>query len=306
MIVDDGSTDNSWNIIQSFTAKDNRVRAYRRDREPKGACSCRNIAVEKSTGEYLLFLDTDDLLSSFCLTERVNAMNQEPSCDFIIFPMLLFNKKPDDLKLLWNINTSKDDIEQILMGNPVCQGTGTLWKKNSFVNVGMWDEQLFLWQDIELHLRSLLMGLKYKKRFDLEPDVFLRISDISLSRTGYHALPKLLSRWRVCKQTIHQINQQGLMHRYQRGLQFMFTDIYMNAVNSRYGQQIQEMLAFLDAISLFNKNEMRNFRRYRLAHTLRLYKVPFIFTYFQKSLMTNHPMNYVSIGKVKYQNEIKL
>src|SRR5579875_652313 len=70
VIVDDGSTDNSWEVLQQLAAKDERVKIFRRNREPKGACACRNIAIENCSGEYLIFLDTDDLLASFCLEQR--------------------------------------------------------------------------------------------------------------------------------------------------------------------------------------------------------------------------------------------
>ena len=68
-----------------------------------------------------------------------------------------------------------------------------MWKKESFIKAGMWSEHLLLWQDIELHLRALLQHVMYVKRFDLQPDVFIRISDVSISRTGYQSLPKFLS-----------------------------------------------------------------------------------------------------------------
>ena len=67
VIVDDGSTDDSWEVINKYAAEDSRVKVFKRDREPKGACTCRNIAVSKATGEFLIFLDTDDLLASFCI-----------------------------------------------------------------------------------------------------------------------------------------------------------------------------------------------------------------------------------------------
>src|SRR4051812_10244156 len=50
MIVDDGSTDNSWEVLQELSRKDSRIKIFQRDRGPKGVCVCRNIAVEKSTG----------------------------------------------------------------------------------------------------------------------------------------------------------------------------------------------------------------------------------------------------------------
>ena len=70
--------------------------------------------------------------------------------------MLFFKDKPDDLKLLWNIDKPTDDINRIPQGDAVCQGKRTLCKEGSFTAIGMWDENLLLWQDVELDLRSLL------------------------------------------------------------------------------------------------------------------------------------------------------
>ena len=129
IIVDDGSTDDSWEVLSKIAAKDQRIKLFKRDRGPKGACACRNIAVEKSTGTYVMFLDTDDVLASFCLEQRVAAMQQHADCDFVIFPMLMFEKNLDDLNVLWNVDNERDDISRILTGDAVCQGTGTSLEK---------------------------------------------------------------------------------------------------------------------------------------------------------------------------------
>jgi len=51
VIVDDGNRDNSLENLEECEAKDEQVKIFKRDREPKGAFACRNIAVEKSTGD---------------------------------------------------------------------------------------------------------------------------------------------------------------------------------------------------------------------------------------------------------------
>ena len=63
IIVDDGSTDNSIEIIPLFIKKDPRFRFYRRPKNTKkGASSCRNIGYEQSLGEYIQWFDSDDLM----------------------------------------------------------------------------------------------------------------------------------------------------------------------------------------------------------------------------------------------------
>ena len=61
--VDDGSTDSSLTIIQSFARRDRRVRVLRLSRN-RGTCYARKYAVEQAKGKYLMFLDADDTLES--------------------------------------------------------------------------------------------------------------------------------------------------------------------------------------------------------------------------------------------------
>ncbi len=306
VITDDGSTDSSWELLQQYAAKDQRVKILKRNRVPKGACVCRNISVENCTGEYVLFLDTDDLLASFCLQQRVDTVQQYPEADFVIFPMLLFKEQPDDLKLLWNIDSAQDDVERILLGDPVCQGTGSLWKKSSFVKAGLWSEQLMLWQDIELHLRSLLQGVNYIKRLDLLPDVFLRVSDVSLSRTGYHSLPKFLSRLEVLQRTAEQIRQRNQLQQYRKGLRHMFTDLFINAANSNYYQQVKEMLQLQHDWDLFSASEQRNLQRYAFIRKQKLYKIPFLQKSSLRKIANGVHGQEGTLNKIPYQESIQV
>lgn len=59
IMVDDGSKDKSVEIIESY--KDSRVRCVMNDHEKKGAFSARNKGIELAKGEYLAFIDADDL-----------------------------------------------------------------------------------------------------------------------------------------------------------------------------------------------------------------------------------------------------
>lgn len=274
MIVDDGSTDGSWEILEGFAATDERVHIYRRNRSPKGACACRNIAVERSSGKYLIFLDTDDILMEGCLAQRIAAMESAPDMDFAIFPMLMFRKDVDDMNLLWNIDTGGDDIERILFGDGVCPGTGTLWKKDSFVQIGMWKEDLLLWQDVELHLRSMLEGLRFIKRFDLAPDIYLRMTEVSLSRTGYHSPEKLASRITILREVGRRMVEKGKMDRYRRGLRSMYLDIFFNCASSRQERALDAVRKLDDSWALFTPQERRWMQSLVLLYKLRLYRIP--------------------------------
>src|SRR5690606_30409778 len=78
LIVDDGSTDNSWDLISEFSAQDPRIKCFRRDRLPKNANTCRNIGVQHSKGDFLLFLDSDDKLIPNTLEQRLVVAQAHP------------------------------------------------------------------------------------------------------------------------------------------------------------------------------------------------------------------------------------
>lgn len=58
--VDDGSVDNSWKIIQTMSANDARIKGIHQ--ENGGPGSARNFGIENSTGDYIVFVDVDDVI----------------------------------------------------------------------------------------------------------------------------------------------------------------------------------------------------------------------------------------------------
>lgn len=304
VIVDDGSTDNSLELLKEYSNNDDRVKYYVRDRGPKGACTCRNIAVEKCTGDYVMFLDTDDVLAPFCIEQRVNAVEKNKDCDFLIFPMLMFREKLDDMNLLWNIDKDEDDLSRVLKGDPVCQGTGTLWKKSSFVDVGMWREDLKLWQDIELHIRAFLYPVKYKKCLGLKPDVYLRNTDDSLSRGDYHSLPKLNSRLNVFHYALNTIKEKGLVGKYRDGLRVMGTDIMLSLISGKLYLEAKKLSEDMGAAGVFDKGELSQFRLYARAHKLKLYKIPAAFNKIKDSVLELGANHEHTLNKIKYTSSL--
>ena len=58
LLIDDGSTDGSGAICDEYAQKDSRVRVFHK--ENTGVSATRNLGIEKSKGEYLIFIDSDD------------------------------------------------------------------------------------------------------------------------------------------------------------------------------------------------------------------------------------------------------
>lgn len=175
IIVDDGSNDGTIEQMTLLSHQEPRIRFLRRRGERSGAPVCRNQGVEIATGDYIIFLDSDDALAPFCLEQRVSAMQTDANLDFAVFPCQLFREKPGDLALLWNKDTQENDIDRLLHLHDVpWQTTGPIWRRRALDHLGSWDENLLRWQDWELHFRALIKGLNYKKF--TKPDCFWRVS----------------------------------------------------------------------------------------------------------------------------------
>lgn len=80
LIVDDCSTDNSYQIALEYSQKDTRIKVFQNEKN-SGAAVSRNKAIELSQGEYLAFLDSDDLWLPEKLERQLQFM-QENDCDF--------------------------------------------------------------------------------------------------------------------------------------------------------------------------------------------------------------------------------
>jgi glycosyltransferase involved in cell wall biosynthesis len=76
IIVNDGSTDNGFEIVSQYT--DNRIRLY--NQENKGAAAARNLGIEKATGELIAFLDADDYWYPNHLEELFKLYTDLPNC----------------------------------------------------------------------------------------------------------------------------------------------------------------------------------------------------------------------------------
>ena len=61
IIVNDGSTDGSGEIIREVAETDGRIKVF--EQENQGQSVARNVGLEQATGEYIYFMDSDDLLS---------------------------------------------------------------------------------------------------------------------------------------------------------------------------------------------------------------------------------------------------
>tara|TARA_Y100000031_G_scaffold149436_1_gene187249 strand:+ start:162 stop:1022 length:861 start_codon:yes stop_codon:yes gene_type:complete len=120
-IIDDGSEDNSLEIIEPFLS-DQRISLLRQ--KNAGPAIARNIGLEKATGEYLAFLDSDDYWMPDKLVQQLNFIDSHKECGLVHTDYRIFHEEPKVSKPFkqpgWFSRWSEE--ERLL----VCDTIGTL------------------------------------------------------------------------------------------------------------------------------------------------------------------------------------
>ncbi|MBQ2645317.1 glycosyltransferase [bacterium] len=96
IIVDDGSKDNSINIIQEYCKQDSRIKLYTHENNVnKGLAETLKLGISKCKGEYISFLESDDFWNENALQNRISAIQKYPDSSILINDLNLFGSEQD-------------------------------------------------------------------------------------------------------------------------------------------------------------------------------------------------------------------
>jgi len=184
VIVDDRSTDGAFEVAQQAAAGDARIRLIRST--IAGAPAARNAGVSSSTGELVVFLDSDDLLHECAVEWRLQFMSANPTLDFVVHRCELFFDSPGDANVLWNADNKIDDLMRFVARDMPWQTTSPTWRRTALAKVGEWKTDILSGQDWEFHIRALAKGLSYAR--DSRVDHYWRLpgpTRDSIGKTGW-------------------------------------------------------------------------------------------------------------------------
>lgn len=156
VVVDDASTDGSWEVIQRYAG---RIQAVRLP-ENRGAAHARNHGAALARGRWMLFLDADDLLSRDALRWLAEAAARAPGalvrCGWRYLVEEEDGWMPRDPR---PFTPSGDALRDWLAGGfvPTC---ALLWPRALFDAIGGWDETLTLNDDGDIAMRALAAGAR--------------------------------------------------------------------------------------------------------------------------------------------------
>ena len=94
IIVDDGSKDNSVEVIKSYCEKDSRIKLFQHENgENKGLAETIQLGISKATSEWIVFLESDDTITPDYLKEKIKIIEQYPTVDFIFNDINMFGEE---------------------------------------------------------------------------------------------------------------------------------------------------------------------------------------------------------------------
>jgi glycosyltransferase involved in cell wall biosynthesis len=178
IIVNDGSTDDTVAALAPFVT-DPRIRII--DQPNGGVCRARNNGLAVATGDYLAVLDADDEFMPRNLQEKVRALEEDQSADWVYSNTLLSNER---FEVTGPAPRGKEDriLESLLLWEgEVVPGGGSnvVFRRRCFEEGSAFDPQFSTAGDQDFNIQ---LASRYRGRFLPEDLVIYRVLPQSLSR----------------------------------------------------------------------------------------------------------------------------
>lgn len=164
LIIDDGSTDNTKEILRPYLLKDLRFNYYERTKShKKGLPGCRNQGLELAKGEFIIFFDDDDIVHPDNLKICIEVLSDKD------LYFCRYEKEPFWGE--WKTKTFKhasgftsklveiNDLENIITGKLSFASCTVLWKSECFEEIRFKEELLYA-EEWECYTRLLSIGIK--------------------------------------------------------------------------------------------------------------------------------------------------
>ena len=159
LLIDDGSTDNTENVIAPFLV-DKRFQYFKRStKHQKGLCGCRNYGLSMATGSFIQFFDDDDYIHPQNLELTIQAIENYQT-DFVHSNKQAFTTQIPEITnqvMQFKQFITKAQLYDVLIGTIGLASCTVLWKKECFEHF-QFQEELHYAEEWELYSKILASG----------------------------------------------------------------------------------------------------------------------------------------------------
>lgn len=171
IVVNDGSTDGSFELLQKLQQKEGRIKIHQHPNfENKGRSASRNLGIQKATGKYIAFLDADDYYLENRFANDIKIFQENKNCDGIYNAVgFHFYRPATSLELQTHqIYTVRQVIKPDFLFEALLSGKfghfqidGLTVKKALFDATGYFNEALVVAEDTDIFWKMTLVGNLY-------------------------------------------------------------------------------------------------------------------------------------------------
>lgn len=156
LIINDGSTDNTLNIIKQFCKIDKRIRLI--NKKNTGLIDSLNLGILNANGDWIVRIDADDISESSRLEKLIKFSKQNNHVLLVgSFAQIIDNKNKIIGKLSHPLNIKKLLLDFAIRGAPFAQST-VMFNVNAAKKISLYDKRIIHAEDLDMWLRLSLEG----------------------------------------------------------------------------------------------------------------------------------------------------
>lgn len=213
IIVDDGSVDNTQEVVYPFLTDERVKYCHRPADRPGGGNAARNYGYELARGTFIKWLDSDDLLLPSCLEHQIKQISSD-EVDVVFGKSRWFSKDKTTNKIihgkLWHesVIKSKNILEDFILGKTRFSNNDGLWRK-SCLGKYPYHERLRNSQEFQMIINMLSKGIKITVMDEVQTLIRSHDSQMAAKRSyASYAHHQILARTLV----LESLNKQGLLN----------------------------------------------------------------------------------------------
>lgn len=222
VVVDDGSTDDTAEVVARFAEREPRVRYVRQENQRQSVA--KNTGLDATTGEYVQFLDADDFIEPLKFERQVEFMETHADADIVYGGVRFFHTERPGERLhamfgenkpwMPEVSGSGREILLPLLKQNIMVINAPLLRRSVVEDVGPFDPQLPPVEDWEYWIRCALAGKRFEFR-DFEGTLALvRSHGASASRQPV----SVLTAWRALRDKIETMSEDPEVLRLNRDM----------------------------------------------------------------------------------------
>ena len=178
LILNDGSTDDTENIIKRKIELDSRI-IYLKNDTNYGLSYSRNKIINHAQGEYIIVTDADDISFLDRFENQVNYMILNPHIDIYGAFIKLINEADKQFEC-WEYPIKDKDIKEGLANACIVANPSCIFKKNVFITINGYDENLTICEDWDFFVRASHF---FNFANSDKPNIYYRIHNNNISKS---------------------------------------------------------------------------------------------------------------------------